>query len=321
MYLNFFGLQDKPFSIAPDPKFLFMTDQHREALAHLLFGVGDEGGFVLLTGEIGTGKTTVCRRLLSQLDENVNVAFIVNPRLSACELLQSICDEFEINYGDNLSIKFLVDLINEFLLNSHSSGKNTILIIDEAQNLSDEVLEQLRLLTNLETNEKKLLQLILLGQPELNTKLEQYNLRQLAQRVTARFHLKSLSENQMISYIKHRLHVAGFRGDIFEDSAFKYIFNQSRGIPRLVNVICDRALLGAYTQDKIIITQKIVKNACKEVLGNLKNTQSKLSLFTNKLYILIVLASLIIASFFFFGDFLSTFLYNLFNSSSLNVIA
>ena len=321
MYLNFFGLQDKPFSIAPDPKFLFMTDQHREALAHLLFGVGDEGGFVLLTGEIGTGKTTVCRRLLSQLDENVNVAFIVNPRLSACELLQSICDEFEINYGDNLSIKFLVDLINEFLLNSHSSGKNTILIIDEAQNLSDEVLEQLRLLTNLETNEKKLLQLILLGQPELNTKLEQYNLRQLAQRVTARFHLKSLSENQMISYIKHRLHVAGFRGDIFEDSAFKYIFNQSRGIPRLVNVICDRALLGAYTQDKIIITQKIVKNACKEVLGNLKNTQSKLSLFTNKLYILIVLASLIIASFFFFGDFLSTFLYNLFNSSSSNVIA
>jgi general secretion pathway protein A len=321
MYLNFFGLQDKPFSIAPDPKFLFMTDQHREALAHLLFGVGDEGGFVLLTGEIGTGKTTVCRRLLSQLDENVNVAFIVNPRLSACELLQSICDEFEIDYGDNLSIKFLVDLINQFLLNSHSNGKNTILIIDEAQNLSDEVLEQLRLLTNLETNEKKLLQLILLGQPELNTKLEQYNLRQLAQRVTARFHLKSLSENQMISYIKHRLHVAGFRGDIFEDSAFKYIFNQSRGIPRLVNVICDRALLGAYTQDKIIITQKIVKNACKEVLGNLKNTQSKLSLFTNKLYILIVLASLITASFFFYGDFLSTFLYNLFNSSSLNVIA
>ena len=321
MYLNFFGLQDKPFSIAPDPKFLFMTDQHREALAHLLFGVGDEGGFVLLTGEIGTGKTTVCRRLLSQLDENVNVAFIVNPRLSACELLQSICDEFEINYGDNLSIKFLVDLINEFLLNSHSSGKNTILIIDEAQNLSDEVLEQLRLLTNLETNEKKLLQLILLGQPELNTKLEQYNLRQLAQRVTARFHLKSLSENQMISYIKHRLHVAGFRGDIFEDSAFKYIFNQSRGIPRLVNVICDRALLGAYTQDKIIITQKIVKNACKEVLGNLKNTQSKLSLFTNKLYILIIFVSLITISFFFFGDFLSTFLYNLFNSSSLNVIA
>ena len=321
MYLNFFGLQDKPFSIAPDPKFLFMTDQHREALAHLLFGVGDEGGFVLLTGEIGTGKTTVCRRLLSQLDENVNVAFIVNPRLSACELLQSICDEFEINYGDNLSIKFLVDLINEFLLNSHSSGKNTILIIDEAQNLSDEVLEQLRLLTNLETNEKKLLQLILLGQPELNTKLEQYNLRQLAQRVTARFHLKSLSENQMISYIKHRLHVAGFRGDIFEDSAFKYIFNQSRGIPRLVNVICDRALLGAYTQDKIIITQKIVKNACKEVLGNLKNTQSKLSLFTNKRYILIIFASLITASVFFFGDFLLTFLYNLFNSSSLNVIA
>lgn len=268
MYQNFFGLHEKPFSIAPDPRYLYMTDQHREALAHLLFGIGDEGGFVLLTGDIGTGKTTICRSLLNQLPDDVDVAFIVNPRLSVNELLQSICDELGIVYDDHSSVKVLVDKLNAFLLESYAAGRNTILIIDEAQNLADEVLEQLRLLTNLETSEKKLLQLILLGQPELKDKLEQDNLRQLAQRVTARFHLQPLSFDETTAYIKHRLHVAGFRGDLFSRAALKHIHSRSRGVPRLVNVICDRAMLGAYTHDCISIEYPIVLEACAEVLGN-----------------------------------------------------
>lgn len=267
MYQDFFGLHEKPFSIAPDPRYLYMTEQHREALAHLLFGVGDEGGFILLTGEVGTGKTTICRSLLDRLPENTDVAFIVNPRLSVNELLQSICDDLSISYPNNSTIKDLVDGLNQFLLNAYASGRNTILIIDEAQNLANEVLEQLRLLTNLETNEKKLLQLILLGQPELNDKLEQKNLRQLAQRVTARFHLMPLNESETIAYIQHRLHVAGYRGELFSKSAFKCVHTQSAGVPRLVNVICDRAMLGAYAQGQLLIEFPMVLEACKEVLG------------------------------------------------------
>jgi general secretion pathway protein A len=267
MYQDFFGLHEKPFSIAPDPRYLYMTEQHREALAHLLFGVGDEGGFILLTGEVGTGKTTICRSLLNRLPDNTDVAFIVNPRLSVDELLQSICDDLSIAYPVNPSIKDLVDSLNQFLLNAYASDRNTILIIDEAQNLADEVLEQLRLLTNLETNEKKLLQLILLGQPELNEKLAQKSLRQLAQRVTARFHLKPLTESETIAYIQHRLHVAGYRGELFSKSAFKCIHSESSGVPRLVNVICDRAMLGAYAESQSLIEFPVVLEACKEVLG------------------------------------------------------
>lgn len=277
MYQNFFGLHEKPFSIAPDPRYLYMTDQHREALAHLLFGIGDEGGFVLLTGDIGTGKTTICRSLLNQLPSDVDVAFIVNPRLSVNELLQTVCDELGIVYNDLSSVKVLVDKLNSFLLESYAAGRNTILIIDEAQNLADEVLEQLRLLTNLETSEKKLLQLILLGQPELKDKLNQDNLRQLAQRVTARFHLQPLTAEETTAYIKHRLHVAGFRGDLFSTAALKCIHNKSRGVPRLVNVICDRAMLGAYTQDSINIEYPIVLAACEEVLGAKRESGRSLS--------------------------------------------
>ncbi len=267
MYLDFFGLHEKPFSIAPDPRYLYMTDQHKEALAHLLYGIGDEGGFVLLTGEIGTGKTTVCRSLLNQLPDNVDIAFIVNPRLSANELLESICDEFSIDYSNFSSVKILIDKINQFLLQAYASGRNTILIVDEAQNLADEVLEQLRLLTNLETREKKLLQLILLGQPELNDKLAQQNLIQLAQRITARFHLKPLTAAETESYIKHRLHVAGFRGELFSRAALKQVYVKSRGVPRLVNVICDRAMLGAYIHEQTLIEYPLVLEACDEVLG------------------------------------------------------
>ncbi len=267
MYLEFFGLHEKPFSIAPDPRYLYMTDQHREALAHLLYGVGDEGGFVLLTGEVGTGKTTVCRSLLNQLPSDVDIAFVVNPRVSVNELLETVCDELELGYPEQASVKQLVDTLNHYLLDAYAAGKNTILIIDEAQNLSDDVLEQLRLLTNLETNEKKLLQLILLGQPELLDKLEQDNLRQLAQRITARFHLRPLQMQEMVAYIQHRLHVAGFRGDMFSAPALKHIYRQSRGVPRLINVICDRAMLGAYTADLLQVEFPLAQIACDEVLG------------------------------------------------------
>ncbi|MGB5325121.1 MAG: AAA family ATPase [Pseudomonadales bacterium] len=266
MYLDFFGLHEKPFSIAPDPRYLYMTEQHKEAMAHLLFGISEEGGFILLTGEIGTGKTTICRGLLNQLPDDVDIAFIINPRLSASEMLQSVCDDLGIDYADGASLKVLVDALNAFLLESYARGRNTILIIDEAQNLSDEVLEQLRLLTNLETSEKKLLQLILLGQPELNDKLARPNLRQLAQRVTARFHLEPLSYGEMVEYIAHRLHVAGFRGGIFSRPALKHIYARSGGVPRLVNVICDRAMLGAYTAGLLTVEYPLVATACKEVL-------------------------------------------------------
>lgn len=266
MYLDFFGLHEKPFSIAPDPRYLYMTEQHREALAHLTYGIGDEGGFIVLTGDIGTGKTTICRSLLTQLPDNTDIAFIINPRLSAIEMLQCVCDEFGIEYASDISVRMLTHVLNEFLLESYARGRNTILIIDEAQNLDDDVLEQLRLLTNLETSEKKLLQLILLGQPELNDKLAQHSLRQLAQRVTARFHLNPLSYEEMEAYISHRLYVAGFRGELFSRQALKHIYQQSRGVPRLINIICDRAMLGAYTRNLLKIEYPLVVDACREVL-------------------------------------------------------
>lgn len=268
MYKDYFGFRELPFSIAPDPKYLYLSGQHREALAHLLYGVGDQGGFVLLTGEVGTGKTTVCRSLLEQLPEHCDLAYVVNPRQSVTELLRSICDEFGIYYyyegqGEN----YLVDLINEFLLNLHAKGRNAILLIDEAQNLSVEVLEQLRLLTNLETNQKKLLQLILIGQPELKEMLSQQALRQLGQRITARFHLEALSLADAEHYISHRLELAAFRGTLFDPKAIRLIHARSRGIPRLINVICDRCLLAAYSSNANIIDSQLANSAMVEVLG------------------------------------------------------
>src|SRR6188768_2306382 len=199
MYASFFGLKHEPFSIAPDPRYLFMSERHREALAHLLYGVkGAGGGFVLLTGEIGAGKTTVCRCLLEQIPKRCNVAYIFNPKLTALELLKTVCDEFHVPYqhegAGNPTVKDYLDPLNDFLLKTHAVGLNNVLIIDEAQNLSAGVLEQLRLLTNLETNERKLLQIVLIGQPELRTMLAKPELEQLAQRVVARFHLEALSE-------------------------------------------------------------------------------------------------------------------------------
>ncbi|WP_304439684.1 ExeA family protein, partial [Oleiphilus sp. HI0043] len=227
-----------------------MSERHREALAHLLYGVSGQGGFVVLTGEVGTGKTTICRCFLNQIPKNTDVAFIINPKLSARELMASICDELGIAYPDSASIKVLNDLINSYLLDAHANNRHTVLIIDEAQNLRVDVLEQLRLLTNLETSEKKLLQIILLGQPELREVLAQNDLRQLAQRITARYHLCELSKVEVGAYVNCRLSVAGRRGRLFNQKAIKTLFNLSGGVPRLINLICDRALLGAYAMQE-----------------------------------------------------------------------
>ena len=271
MYSQFFGLNHEPFSIAPDPRYLFMSERHREALAHLLYGVNGGGGFVLLSGEIGTGKTTVCRCFLEQIPANTNVAYIFNPKQSAQELLRSVCDEFHVAYSATdpaglPSAKDYVDALNAFLLAGHAAGRNNVLIIDEAQNLSADVLEQLRLLTNLETNERKLLQIMLIGQPELRLMLARPELEQLSQRVLARFHLDALSEGETVQYIQHRLSVAGLKGAVpFERKALRRIQQITRGVPRRINLLCDRAMLGAYAEGKGTVDLAIVDKAAAEV--------------------------------------------------------
>lgn len=270
MYASHFGLKQAPFSIAPDPRYLFMSDRHREALAHLLYGVGGGGGFVLLTGSIGAGKTTVCRCFLEQIPRRCNVAYIFNPKLNAVELLRTVCEEFRIPCPEApeeaQSIKALVDRINEYLLRTHGVGQNNVLIIDEAQNLAPEVLEQLRLLTNLETNERKLLQIILIGQPELRDLLARPEMEQVAQRVIARFHLDALSSMETAQYIQHRLSVAGHRrGRLFTDEAMGRIHEWTQGVPRRINLLCDRALLGAYAEDRPQVDRRIVDKAAAEV--------------------------------------------------------
>lgn len=281
MYKTYFGLRERPFAIAPDPSFLFMSELHREALAHLLYGVKSDAGFVLLTGEVGTGKTTICRCLLEQIPETSKVAYVINPRLSVVELLATICDEFGIEYppGNN-SIKLFVDLINEYLLAAHAGGYKPVLIIDEAQNLSYELLEQVRLLTNLETNERKLLLIIMLGQPELRQKLFRPELRQLQQRITARYHLGPLSRRDTFSYINHRLDVAGAQRKLFKQSALRKIFKLSGGVPRLINLLCDRALLGAYVQGEGKIAKRIVAKSADEIMDSGRRMRPPLRSFS-----------------------------------------
>ncbi len=267
LYQRHFRLAEAPFSIAPDPRFLYMSEKHREALAHLVYGIKN-GGFVLLTGEVGTGKTTICRCVLEQVPETCDVAFIFNPKLTAIELLAATCDEFEIRYPRTTrSVKRFIDLINSHLLDAHAKGRTSILIIDEAQNLSAEVLEQLRLLTNLETNERKLLQIIMIGQPELRDMLRRPELRQFAQRITARYHLTPLTPDEVARYVAHRLKVAGERAPRFSKAALSRLCRLSGGVPRLINVICDRALLGAYAEGEDRVTAATIAKAAKEVLG------------------------------------------------------
>jgi general secretion pathway protein A len=274
MYKKFFGLKQEPFSIAPDPHYLFMSERHREALAHLLYGVKSGGGFVLLTGEIGAGKTTVCRCFLEQVPRRTNVAYIFNPRQTAEELVDSVCNEFRIPReapaGRVPTARDHVDALNEYLLRTHAVGQNNVLIIDEAQSLSAEVLEQLRLLTNLETNERKLLQIILIGQPELRDMLARPELEQMAQRVIARYHLGALTAAETEQYIRHRLAVAGLGGPLpFDTASMQRIHALSRGVPRRINLLCDRALLGAYARGRPQIDVGIVDKAAAEVRGEL----------------------------------------------------
>lgn len=267
MYTSYFGLNENPFSIAPDPLYLYMSEHHREAFAHLKYGVKSDGGFVLLTGEVGAGKTTLCRSLLEQLPENVVIAYVLNPKVSVIELLETICDELHIDRPEQGSIKQLVDRLNAYLLEANAQGRKTVLIIDEAQNLSIDVLEQLRLLTNLETNRYKLLQIILLGQPELLQILNRQEMRQLSQRVTARCHLGPLDANEIGAYIRHRLNIAGSNRPLFPDTLSKAIWQLTGGIPRLINLVCDRALLGAYALERQEIDNAILQQAAREVLG------------------------------------------------------
>jgi general secretion pathway protein A len=270
MYTTYFNLKQAPFSIAPDPRYLFMSERHREALAHLLYGINSGGGFVLLTGEIGAGKTTVCRCFIDQVPANCKLAYIFNPKLTVEELLLSICDEFGLTLAPAgpgpVGVKGYVDAINRYLLESHAQGTNNVLVIDEAQNLSADVLEQLRLLTNLETSERKLLQIILIGQPELRTMLARPELEQLAQRVIARYHLGPLTELETGEYVAHRLAVAGAMATMPIPRALTpLIYRLTQGVPRRINLLCDRALLGAYAESSPVVTRAILRQSAQEV--------------------------------------------------------
>jgi len=269
MYLSFFGLLEKPFAITPDPRYLYLSARHAEALAHLMYGINEAGGFVQLTGEVGTGKTTIIRSLLAQTPKNAEIALILNPRMTAPEFLLTICEELGIGVPDAAtgSRKDLVDILNHYLLRAHANARRIVLVVDEAQNLAPEVLEQVRLLTNLETNTQKLLQIILIGQPELRDLLARNELRQLAQRVTGRYHLHPLSAAETAAYVRHRLRVSGATSDIFSSMALAELFHLSGGVPRVINVVADRALLGAYTQDRHRVTNSLVRHAAAEVFG------------------------------------------------------
>jgi general secretion pathway protein A len=269
MYTSFYGLAEKPFAITPDPRYLYLSERHAEALAHLLYGINESGGFIQLTGEVGTGKTTVVRTLLSRVPHHADVAVILNPRVTPVEFLLTICEELGLSIADadRDSVKQMVDALNRRLLNAHAEGRRIIVLVDEAQNLSIDVLEQVRLLTNLETPTQKLLQIILIGQPELRELLDRTDLRQLAQRITGRYHLMPLSREETQGYVRHRLRVAGATQDIFTPGALVELHRLSQGIPRVINVACDRALLGGYTQETKKITASLVRRAAGEVYG------------------------------------------------------
>lgn len=290
MYAAYFGLTEPPFSISPDPRYLYTSSRHQEAMAHLMYGVREGGGFVQLTGEVGTGKTTLCRWLLEQVPDDLDVALILNPRCDEHELLAAICDELRIRYPAKATPKKLLDLLNKRLLDSYAKGRRTMLIIDEAQLLSKSVLEQVRLLTNLETVKQKLLQIILIGQPELNTTLARPDLQQLAQRVTARYHLGPLSAAETDEYIRFRLAIAGGKQTLFANAAARLVHRYAGGVPRLINVICDRALLGAYSAGDSVVGAATVRKAAREVLGGGAQGDRRIAWFAAAAGVLLVAA-------------------------------
>lgn len=325
MYTRYFGLTEKPFAIAPNPRFLYMSELHREALAHLIYGVNGEGCIILFTGGVGTGKTTVCRCLIEQLPETTGVALILNPKLSIADLLKTICEELGIVISEqNPTNKDYIDGLNVHLLEAHSKGRITAVIIDEAQNLDIEVLEQLRLLTNLETDTQKLLQIVLIGQPELRDILKVPALLQVSQRITTRYHLDSLQAGDVAAYIQHRITVAG--GDprtlAISDNVVRIINKHSGGIPRLINVICDRALLGAYAENKAYLDVEIVKKAVREVTA----ADSKIKCTTSKNIIAGLVALLLLLPLFFYialsrdGQFLEKQFDRLFPDTTLETL-
>ena len=267
VYTKFFGLNEKPFSITPDPRYLFMSRRHADALAHLVYGVSESGGFIQLTGEVGTGKTTLIRSLLEQLPEKAQIALILNPQLSAPEFLQAICQELAVDAPGDRSVKSWIDILNAYLLEAHAAGRRVVLIVDEAQQLGTDLLEQVRLLTNLETAKAKLLQIILIGQPELRDILARPDMRQIAQRITGRYHLEPLSRDETVAYVNHRMKVAGATTATFSAGAMRALYAHSHGIPRLINVVADRALLAAYAGEQPTIGRKLVRRAAAEVFG------------------------------------------------------
>jgi general secretion pathway protein A len=272
VYTEFFGLNEKPFAITPDPRYLYMSARHTDALAHLLYGISESGGFIQLTGEVGTGKTTLIRSVLEQLPERADIALILSPQLTTVEFLATIIQELHCPAPAERTVKAYIDVLNAHLMRAHAEGRRVVLIVDEAQTLSPELLEQVRLLTNLETSKQKLLQIILIGQPELRELLDRPEMRQIAQRITGRYHLEPLSKDDTRAYVRHRLRVAGAQSDIFTKRAIDTLYRHSRGIPRLINVIADRALLAAYTKDQRGVDVSLVSAAAAEVFGIRRRT-------------------------------------------------
>jgi general secretion pathway protein A len=270
VYQDYFGLNSKPFGIVPDTRFLFLSDSHKEAIAHLVYALNEKNGFVQLTGEVGVGKTIACRYILANIPEDIDVALILNPRIDEIGLLRTLCQELNISFGNDQKANELTHLINEKLLDAHATGRHTIMIIDEAQNLPRQTLEQLRLLTNLETDTQKLLRIIMIGQPELSHMLSEHSMRQVAQRITSRYHLNTLGADETDQYILHRLSVAGCKQRLFSKAATRKIHKLTEGTPRLINLLCDHALIGAYSLGVHEVTPSTIKKAAKEALPYVK---------------------------------------------------
>jgi len=297
IYLQHFALKREPFSIVPDPGFLYPSIYHRQAVAHLKYGLDREGGFILLTGEVGTGKTTLTRTVIKRIPPHIRVAYILNSKLNVTDVLASICDELsiEVPSGDERSFsKKCIDALNQNLLASHADGKKTLIVIEEAQNLSPEVLETLRLLSNLETSTHKLLHILLVGQPELVDILARRELRQLNQRVVSRFHLSPLDKNDLANYVNHRLHRAGAQRPLFDAACMTALSRLTGGVPRLINLVCHQSLVAAYSLGLPVVSAKLVKQAAAEILGEEKPSPQRYWLLAALLIVLLTAGAFVL---------------------------